>query len=119
MEIETDSKAIKSKRKSSHVRLSDDELEQLEKDQYSRGMSIPDLLKEAYFKGRPTAILMTQEDRKMVLTEIARQGNNLNQLAKKVNAGIQESVQGDVSDIKRILTGILALLNGKIVNAKA
>ena len=74
------------KKQSSHVRFTDQELAQIQRDELARGRSIPALLKEAYFGRRPTAILMTQEDQKAWLSELRHQGNNLNQIARQVNA---------------------------------
>jgi hypothetical protein len=109
----------KSSKKSSHVRFTDQELAQIEKDVRVRGRSIPTLLKEAYFEGRPTAVLMTQEEQQSVMTELLRQGNNLNQIARKVNAGISENVMQEVAAIRRAMTGLMALIRGKVAAAKA
>jgi hypothetical protein len=105
-------------KKSSHVRFTDDELSQLEKDERTRGVSIPVLLKEAYFEGRPTAILMTKEDQKQILLELQRQGNNLNQLTRQVNAGILASAQQELAKIGRALEGMTALLRGKVLRLR-
>lgn len=106
-------------KKSSHVRFTDSELAQIERDELVRGVSIPVLLKEAYFGGRPTMILMSQEDQKAVLTELRHQGNNLNQIAKKVNAGISSGMWQELGSIRRAICGIMTLLNGKKLHAKA
>ncbi len=118
MEEENSSKPGTKSKKSSHVRFTDAELRQIERDEAVRGLSIPALLKEAYFGGRPTTILLTKEDRKEIVTELSRQGNNLNQIARQSNAGVIANVQQELTSIGRALTGIMALLNGKILRAK-
>lgn len=100
-----------------NVRFSEREYERIVQDERERGLTIPVLLKEAYFHGRPTTILMNQEDRKEVVTELLRQGNNLNQLTRRANAGLMGNVQQELASIGRVLTGIMALLNGKVLRA--
>ena len=118
MEEETSPKPGTKLKKSSHVRFTDAELRQIERDEVVRGLSIPALLKEAYFGGRPVTILLTQEDRKEIVTELCRQGNNLNQITRRANAGIIGNVQQELASIGRALTGMMVLLNGKVLRAK-
>lgn len=105
-------------KKSSHVRFTEAELAQIERDEAVRGVSIPTLLKEAYFSGRPTAVLMTQEEHKAVLLELLRQGNNLNQITRQANAGIIGNVKDELLRIARSLDGMTALLRGKVLKFK-
>ena len=117
---ETENKTVKPPaKKSSHVRFTDVEIAALERDELVRGVSIPALLKEAYFSGRPTAILMSKEDQKAILTELLRQGNNLNQIARHLNAGIIANAKQELANIGRALTGMTALLRGKVLQLKA
>lgn len=102
-----------------NVRFSEREYAQLVKDERERGLTIPLLLKEAYFQGRPTAILMTQEEQKTVMTELMRQGNNLNQLARRANAGITSGIEHEIAAIRRVLTGLMALISGKAATARS
>lgn len=73
-----------------NVRFTAKEYEQIEKAQRETGLSIPDLLKKAYFKHahlfRP---LLTKEQVENIMVELRRQGNNLNQLTKQVNSGLR------------------------------
>lgn len=116
-----DNQEQKQKKKSgsrANVRFSEREYERIVQDERERGLTIPVLLKEAYFHGRPTTILLTQDDRREIVTELCRQGNNLNQITRRANAGIIGNVQQELVSIGRALTGIMALLNGKILRAK-
>jgi hypothetical protein len=101
-----------------NVRFNIKEHAQLLKDERTRGMSIPALLKEAYFRGRPTAIIMSQEDQKTVMTELLRQGNNLNQIARKLNAGIANGLQQEIEAIRRSLNALAALITGKVLKPR-
>lgn len=101
-----------------NVRFSEHEYERLRKDEQARGLTIPLLLKEAYFEGRPTTILMSKEDKKDVLLELQRQGNNLNQLTRQVNAGILANAQQELAKIGRALEGMTALLRGKVLRLR-
>ena len=65
---------------SSHVRFSDKEYKQVQKDSFKTSKSIPSLLKDTYFNGRPTEVLMSREDLKIVRKDLNKIGNNLNQV---------------------------------------
>ena len=116
-EIESE-KSKQATKKSSHVRFTDDELAKIEQDARLRGLSIPTVLKEAYFSGRPTAVLMGHEEHKAVLLELLRQGNNLNQITRQANAGIIGNVREELLRIARSLDGMTALLRGKVLKFK-
>ncbi|MGK5083113.1 hypothetical protein WDW37_07380 [Bdellovibrionota bacterium FG-1] len=118
MENESESKPKQKGGPRANVRFSEREYGQLLKDEKERGISIPVLLRDAYFSGRPTAILMAKEETRAVLTELLRQGNNLNQLTRQVNAGIAANVKQELANIGRALTGMTALLRGKVLKLK-
>jgi len=89
MELEQQ-KEEKKRLPSSHVRFTEREYAQIEKAQRETGLSIPDLLKHAYFKHahlmRP---LFTKEQVEGIMVELRRQGNNLNQITKQINSGLR------------------------------
>lgn len=72
---------------SSHVRFNDREYKQVQKDAFKKSKSIPTLLKDTYFKGRPTEVLMNENDLDVVRKDLNKIGNNLNQVARKLNSG--------------------------------
>lgn len=76
---------------SSHVRFTEKELVIVQRMQKDTGLSIPDLLKKALFRRvdlvRP---LLSKEDVDRVMVELRRQGNNINQIAKQINSGMQQ-----------------------------
>ena len=77
-----------SKGGSSHVRMSPNEYKRILKDSQSLGLSIPDLLKESYFKNPPRKVLVSKDDLIILRKDLNRIGNNLNQVARKLNAGL-------------------------------
>lgn len=76
---------------SSHVRFTEKEFAIVQRMQKETGLSIPDLLKKALFRRvdllRP---LLSKEDVDRVMVELRRQGNNINQIAKHINSGLQQ-----------------------------
>ena len=118
MEDDQESKLKRKGLLRANVRFSEHEHEQLIKDEKARGLSIPLLLKDAYFDGKPTAILMAKDEAKALLLELLRQGNNLNQIARQVNAGILGNAKEELTRIARSLDGMTALLRGKVLQLK-
>ena len=74
-----------------NVRFTESEFALVEQAQRETGLSIPDLLKKAFFKHqnllRP---LLSKEQVEQIMVELRRQGNNLNQMAKQINSGLRE-----------------------------
>lgn len=105
-------------RLASYVRFNPDEFERIEKDHLKRNQSIPELLKEAYFGKPPVAILMTQEEQKSWIRELNQMGNNLNQIARKVNAGFRSELDTDLGLIRQKLTSLCSLITARIGQSK-
>lgn len=86
---EENEQPVKKRLPSSHVRFSETELIRIQTMQQVTGLSIPDLLKKAVFKRhdleRP---LFSKEDADRIMSELRRQGNNINQIAKQINSGL-------------------------------
>ncbi len=103
-----------SKKLATCVKFTTDEFERIKRDQSRRKLSIPLLLKDAYFGRAPVAILMSQEEQRDWIREINQIGNNLNQIARKVNAGFRTAFDSDLSAIREQLTRITALITSKL-----
>ena len=73
---------------SSHVRLSPSECKRIKKDSKVAGKSIPELLRNAYFKNLPVKVLVNKNDLDILRKDLNRIGNNLNQIAKRLNSGL-------------------------------
>lgn len=74
-----------------NVRFTETEYAQVEQAQRETGLSVPDLLKKAFFKHRTLLRpLLSREQVEQIMAELRRQGNNLNQIAKQINSGLRE-----------------------------
>ena len=72
------------------VRMSPSEYRRITKESEASGHSIPELLRESYFKQPPRKVLMSKNDIDLFRKDLNRIGNNLNQIARKLNAGLLE-----------------------------
>jgi len=102
-----------SRQLSSHVRFSADEYLTIDEDSVNTGKSIPTLLKETYFKGPRPLPLVTKADLATVLGDLGRIGNNLNQIARRINSGIRSGFAGEFEEVQRSFEGLLAFLSSK------
>lgn len=95
-----------------NVRFTEQEYERIRREATILGMSIPTLLKTNYFRHKPIRVLMDAVDRRSVFAELKRIGNNLNQLARRVNSGFFEGwypefqhVADNLKSLERYLVG--------------
>lgn len=100
-------------RKACYIRLSDSQYDQIKRDSLKCGKSVPDLMKEAYFQGESLTILMADSDKHYLFTQIQRMGNNINQIAKKVNAGFAFGFEQDLEFVRSGITAITAWLTAR------
>ena len=70
------------------------------------GQTVPQLLRQAFFSGKPVSVLMTQEERERCIRELKSWGNNLNQLARRVNAGIMKGWQVEFDSVRWAIRNI-------------
>jgi hypothetical protein len=89
---------------SSHVRFTEIEYKRILKIQQTTGRSIPDLLKTALLDRvdleRP---LYDREHADRIITELKRIGNNVNQIAHKINSGLMSGWSQSLAAINRQL----------------
>jgi hypothetical protein len=100
-------------RPSSHVRFSRAEYAQIQEDSVNTGQSIPTLLKERYFKGPRPLPLLARADMEKLFGELGRIGNNVNQIARRVNSGIRAGFAGEFEEVQRSLTQLWLFLSSK------
>src|SRR5476649_2106184 len=72
------------------VRFSDDEFSRITDEAKLSGLSIPNLLKKSHFRHKKLQLLLGEVERHAFCTEIRRIGNNVNQIARRVNSGALE-----------------------------
>ena len=92
-----------------YMRLKENEFFELESDAQTAGMSMIDLMKNTYFKGRLMPALMSADDRIVVLRNLSGMANNINQIARNLNGGIFQNVGPDIKAAKEILLQIMKL----------
>ena len=94
------------------VCLSAIEYKQVLKESNKTGRSVPSLLRDSFFNRLPTKFLLKPEQGERLIKEVNKVGVNINQIARKVNAGVgygwNESIQryyDSLDAIKRMCMG--------------
>ena len=95
---------------SAHVRFTEDEYRKIQKAQNLTGLSIPVLLKKAFFLGKNPHVLLPEEERKAWFGELRKWGNNLNQIARKLNSGVFEGWYPEFQEVSRRLVALEAMV---------
>lgn len=85
------------------VRFTDEEFERIEEESRVSGISIPILLRMSHFKRRKLKLLFDEDGRKFICSELRRIGNNVNQIAYRVNAGVLEGWYDDFFKVAQML----------------
>ena len=99
-------KNIKRRDKKIHLRVTTDEYNTLKEASRIYNKKVSTMLLESIFSKLPQKILMTSEHLIQLMSEIKRIGNNINQVAKKINSGDvppTKSVDAAVTEINKIL----------------
>ena len=91
------------------VRFTDDEFDRITDEARTAGLSIPQILKLAHFTRRKLKLLFGEKDRLFVCAELRRIGNNINQIARRVNSGALEGWHSEFSKAVAAITDIQAL----------
>ena len=100
------------KSKSSCVRFSMDEYNRITSEAKVLGESIPTLLKMRYFNQKVIAPLLSGDDTRRVTVALSRIGNNVNQIARKINSGFREGSSQPLESIAEDLRVIKTYLGG-------
>ena len=95
---------------STHVRFTPEQFERITQDSKVTGESLPNLLKETYFSRPARAPLMRKDDVAMVMNQLIRIGNNLNQVARHLNSGFRSGFNEELQQISRDLTLLTKVL---------
>jgi len=101
------------------VRFSNSEWGQIASDSKVTGQSIPALLREAYFRHAPLVPLLGKEDVTMLLGQLHRIGNNINQIARHLNSGFREGFNDDFTEIKNAFSKLYRFITANYGKAVA
>ena len=96
-----------------YIRFSPDEYEQVLMDEERTGKGIQELLKKAYFGNGRVVLLMTDQETSEMMAQIMRIGNNMNQVARKLNSGFGGDYNQEIVDARSMLTKLLSWLTAK------
>ena len=96
-----------------YVRLKKDEHERIQNAAVAQGMSIPELMKHVVLKGPLPIPLMFPDEHRVISTELNRIGNNMNQIAKKLNSGFREGFNNEFENMQREFNKLWAFLMGR------
>ena len=86
------------------VRFTDAEFERIRDESRVSGISIPILLRVSFFKRKKLKLLFDEVDRAFVCTQLRRIGNNVNQIAYKVNCGALEGWYDEFSKVTNAIS---------------
>lgn len=96
-----------------YVRFSETEYAQILEDERRADKSAQDLLKQAYFGKGPLVVLMNDDEKDRVIAQIRRIGNNVNQIAKKINSGFSEGFNPEISEVRSMITALAGWFSAK------
>ena len=96
-----------------YVRFTSDEYKQILEDEIRTKKSAQQLLKNAYFGNGPSVMLMTDEDRDKICIQLQRIGNNVNQIAHRINSGFALGFGSEIETIRTQLSALLAWMTAK------
>ena len=116
--MDTDNPPEKKKhsRQARYIRFTAGEYKKIEEDEVRSKKSAQELLKSAYFSHGPTVILMTDEERDRLCTQLQKVGSNINQIAKKVNSGFALGFEQELETVRAQLSALLAWMTAKYKN---
>lgn len=97
--LDTKQKTFAASKLRTTVRLTEEEFERILRESQATGLSLPKLLKQRYFKSSPLKVLMSKEERHALAAELRRIGNNVNQIARRMNSGALEGWHPEFAEV--------------------
>jgi MoaA/NifB/PqqE/SkfB family radical SAM enzyme len=94
------------------VRFTDEEFARILDEAKLAGISLPALLKLSHFKEKKLALLFPEDERHRVCTELRRIGNNVNQIARRVNSGALEGWHSEFREVATTLSKLCQMVAG-------
>jgi len=95
-----------------YVRLNDQEMNRLVKEASDHNNTLPTQIKDGYFNGLPSKLLFTREDADRIRGELRRIGNNVNQIARAINTGAREGMNGAFVEFQEAFKALENLVGG-------
>ncbi len=95
-----------------NIRMSEQELAQLKKDAEALGQSIQSTMKKIYFKASIYHPVFDKDGTDRVLAALSQIGNNMNQIAKKLNTGFAEGFHSHLTEALEGLQSLKAFVGG-------
>lgn len=95
-----------------YVRLTDQEFNRLVKDASLHNNTLPTQMKEGYFDGLPQKLLFSRQDADAIRGELRRIGVNINQIARHVNSGLREGMDGSFIQFQEAFHALVNLIGG-------
>ena len=92
------------------VRFTDKEFDRITEEATLSGETIPTLLKKSHFRGKKPRLLFDETDRHWICGELRRIGNNVNQIARRVNSGALEGWHTEFSEMSQRLSEIFRMV---------
>lgn len=86
-----------------YVRCTPEEFSTLEELSKESGESAATLLKKKFFESKTLHTLFPVDERKQWFGELRRIGNNINQIAKKLNSGFLEGWYPEIEEMKNAI----------------
>lgn len=94
------------------VRFTDDEFARITEEARLAGLTLPVLLKRSHFSRKKLQLLLGETERHQVCAELRRIGNNVNQIAKRVNSGALEGWYSEFQDALKSISELQQMLAG-------
>ncbi len=94
------------------VRFSDEEFERVDEEARMTGKSIPQLLKMSHFRRKKLTLLFDKDDTHRLCGELRRIGNNVNQIARRVNSGALEGWYEEFEKMLKLLSELQQMVVG-------
>jgi hypothetical protein len=110
--IEKTSKCHTRDHKRTTVRFTDEEYDRITDEAKVSGESLPALLKRSHFRRQKLKLLFSEFERHSVCSELRRIGNNVNQIARRVNSGALEGWYKEFTEVSQRLSELCSMVAG-------
>lgn len=89
-----------------NLRFTPEQYATIRQDAEAYGMRISELIKSVYFNKRPQAPALHREDAQRIFVALTRIGNNINQIARQLNAGFAQGFNPAIEEARDALVAL-------------